>query len=81
MLRKMGYLLPSNRTLARRIQSLKFLPGILHEVIDVTKCKSETMEDVEKDCIIFLDEMKIVPGFKLDCAEDTSRRSNSSPEA
>lgn len=67
----MGYPLPSNRTLARRIQSLKFLSGILHEVIDVMKCKAETMEDVEKDCVIFLDEMKIVPGFELDRAEDT----------
>lgn len=28
-LRKMGYPLPSSRTLARRIQGLKFLPGIL----------------------------------------------------
>ncbi|XP_049514036.1 uncharacterized protein LOC125941128 [Dermacentor silvarum] len=52
-LRKIGYPLPSNRTLARRIQSLKFLPGILHDEIDVTKCKSETMEDVEKECVIF----------------------------
>lgn len=73
-LRKMGYSLPSNRTLARRIQSLKFLPGILHEVIDDMKCKAESMEDVEKDCIFFyffFDEMEIVPGFELDRAEDT----------
>ncbi|XP_075724946.1 uncharacterized protein LOC142767345 [Rhipicephalus microplus] len=69
-LRKMGYPLPSKRTLARRIQNLKFLPGVLHEVIDVMKCKAETMEDVEKDCVLFLDEMEIVPGFELDRAED-----------
>ncbi|KAL1467150.1 hypothetical protein MTO96_026278 [Rhipicephalus appendiculatus] len=70
-LRKMGYPLPSGRTLARRIENLKFLPGILHEVIDVMKFKAETMEDVEKDCVLFLDEMEIVPGFELDRAEDT----------
>ncbi|XP_075748256.1 uncharacterized protein LOC142814162 [Rhipicephalus microplus] len=70
-LKKMGYPLPSNRTLTRRIQDLKFLPGILHEVIDVMKCKAETMENVEKDCVIFLDEMEIVQGFELDRAEDT----------
>ncbi|XP_075721817.1 uncharacterized protein LOC142765131 [Rhipicephalus microplus] len=69
-LRKMGYPLPSKRTLARRIQNLKFLPGVLHEVIDVMKCKAETMEDVEKDCVLFLDETEIVPGFELDRAED-----------
>lgn len=69
-LRKIGYPLPSSRTLARRIQGLKFLPGILHEVIDVMRSKAEGMEDVEKDCVLFLDEMEIAPGFELDRGED-----------
>lgn len=70
-LRKLGYPLPSSRTLAQRLQSLRFLPGILHEVVDIMKCKAQTMEDVEKDCVLFLDEMEIATGVELDRAEDT----------
>lgn len=69
-LRKLSYPLPSSRTLARRIQGLKFLPGILQEVFDVMKCKAETMENVEKDCVLFLDEMEIATAFELDRAQD-----------
>ncbi|XP_072145524.1 uncharacterized protein [Dermacentor andersoni] len=69
-LRKLGYPLPSNRTLTRRLEGLKFLPGILHEVIDVMRCKAMAMEEVEKDCILFLDEMEISSGYELDRAED-----------
>lgn len=69
-LRKLGYPLPSSRTLARRIQGLRFLPGILQEVFDVMKCKAESMEDVEKDCVLFLDEMEIAAAFELDRSED-----------
>lgn len=67
----MGYPFPSSRTLARRLQNLKFLPGILHEVVDIIKCKAETMEDVEKDCVLFLDELEIATGVELDRAKDT----------
>ncbi|XP_077485470.1 uncharacterized protein LOC144095680 [Amblyomma americanum] len=69
-LRKLGYPLPSSSTLARKIQGLKFLPGILQEVFDVMKCKAETMENVEKDCALFLDEMEIATAFELDRGED-----------
>ncbi|XP_077490812.1 uncharacterized protein LOC144101512 [Amblyomma americanum] len=69
-LRKLGYPLPSSRTLARRIQGLRFLPGILQEVFDVMKCKTDTMENVEKDCVLFLDEMEIATAFELDRGED-----------
>lgn len=57
-------------TLARRLEGLKFLPGILHEVIDVMRCKAVAMEEVEKDCVLFLDEMEIATGYELDRAED-----------
>lgn len=69
-LRKLGYPLPSGKTLARRLQGLKFLPGILTEVIDVLKMKAENMQDIEKDCALFLDEMEIARGYELDRAED-----------
>ncbi|KAK8765451.1 hypothetical protein V5799_031941 [Amblyomma americanum] len=44
--------------------------GILHEVIDVMRSTAEGMEDAEKDCVLFLDEMEIPPGFELDRGED-----------
>lgn len=69
-LRKLGYPLPTNRTLARRLQGLKFLPGILTDVIDLLKTKAEGMQDIEKDCVLLLDEMEIAKGYELDRAED-----------
>lgn len=71
LLRSLSYPLPSNRTLIRRLQNIRFLPGILHEVLYVLKLKSETMHDIEKDCVLFMDEMEISKGFdhdrSLDC--------------
>ncbi|XP_049512243.1 THAP domain-containing protein 5-like [Dermacentor silvarum] len=49
MLRSLSYPIPSNRTLIRRLQNIRFLPGILHEVFNVLKHKVEAMEDIEKD--------------------------------
>ncbi|KAL1471923.1 hypothetical protein MTO96_023395 [Rhipicephalus appendiculatus] len=34
------------------------------------KCKAEAMENVEKDCVLFLDEMEIATAFEVDRAED-----------
>lgn len=71
LLRSLSYPLPSNRTLVRRLQNIRFLPGVLHEVLDVLKRKTETMQDIEKDCVLFMDEMEISQGFdhdrSLDC--------------
>lgn len=71
LLRSLSYPLPSNRTLIRRLQNIRFLPGVLHEVLDVLKRKSGTMHDIEKDCVLFMDEMEISQGFdhdrSLDC--------------
>nr|XP_037288828.1 uncharacterized protein LOC119181689 [Rhipicephalus microplus] len=69
-LRKLGYPLPSNRTLVRRLQGLKFLPGILTEVTELLRAKAEGLEDVERDCVLYLDEMEIARGYELDRAED-----------
>lgn len=70
-LRTLGYPLPSNRTLGRRLQGLSFLPGILSEVFDVLKSKTLGMEDIEKDCVLFLDEMEIMQGYEHDRSEDS----------
>ncbi|KAH9384249.1 hypothetical protein HPB48_026242 [Haemaphysalis longicornis] len=52
-LTKLGYPLPANRTLARRLQGLKFLPGILTDVVNLLKTKAEGMQDVAKDCVFY----------------------------
>lgn len=69
-LRKLGYPLPSTSVLGRRLQGLKFLPGVLTEVFDVLKSKADTMDDVEKDCALYLDEMEMAPGYEHDRGED-----------
>ncbi|XP_077522637.1 uncharacterized protein LOC144133421 [Amblyomma americanum] len=44
LLRSLSYPLPCNRTLIRRLQNIKFLPGVLHEVFNVLKSKVATMQ-------------------------------------
>ncbi|KAM7298224.1 uncharacterized protein ISCGN_018634 [Ixodes scapularis] len=70
LLRTLGYPLPSTRTLLRRMQSFHFLPGVLGEVFDILKRKADAMEEAERDCVLFLDEMEIAPGIELDQSED-----------
>lgn len=70
LLRTLRYPLPSTRTLMRRLQGFCFLPGILKEVLDVLKKKVETMEDAERDRVLFLDEMEISGGIEHDQSQD-----------
>ncbi|KAH7940663.1 hypothetical protein HPB49_003365 [Dermacentor silvarum] len=80
-LRSLSYPLPSNRTLIRRMQNIRFLPGIHTEVLEVLKRKAETMQDIEKDCVLFMDEMEISQGFEhdrsLDCLFGDTPKSSS----
>ncbi|KAH7937391.1 hypothetical protein HPB49_011515 [Dermacentor silvarum] len=43
---------------------------ILHEVFDVLKRKVEAMEDIENDCVLFMDEMGIAQGYEHDRSLD-----------
>ncbi|XP_040073957.1 uncharacterized protein LOC120846302 [Ixodes scapularis] len=70
LLRTLGYPLPSATTLLRRMQSFYSLPGILGEVFDILKRKAYAMEEAERDCVFFLDEIEIEPGIADDQAED-----------
>ncbi|KAH7959882.1 hypothetical protein HPB49_014652 [Dermacentor silvarum] len=81
MLRSLSYPIPSNRTLIRRLQNIRFLPGILHEVLNVLKHKVEAMEDIEKDCVLFMDEMEISQGFDHDRSLDCLFGGTTLPEA
>ena len=61
----MGIPMPSLRTLQRRMQHLKFEPGILGEVFEMLRLKAEGMNDMEKECTLTLDEMAISEGVEL----------------
>lgn len=63
----------------RRLQNICFLPGVLEEVLEVLKRKVETMEDVEKDCVLFMDEMEISQGFDHDRSLDCRFRNTTLP--
>lgn len=58
--------LPSQRTLSRRIQKLKFEPGILLEIFELLKHKVTEMTYKDRDCIIMTDEMAIEEGIEYD---------------
>lgn len=66
-----GIPLPSNRTLMRRLQSLKFMPGILHEVFNILKQKIASFSTLNKNCTLCIDEMSIEPGHQYDTSNDT----------
>lgn len=49
---KQNILLPSLRTLRRRLQNLKFGTGVLHEVFKFLQIKIETLKnEPEKECV------------------------------
>lgn len=53
--------LPSQRTLRRKLQMLKFDSGILHEVFKFLEIKIQlSKESNEKDCVLIMDEMAII---------------------
>lgn len=59
--------LPSQRTLRRRLQLLKFDSGILDEVFKFLEIKIQTFKDVhEKECVLIMDEMAITPSNVFD---------------
>jgi hypothetical protein len=70
VLREIGQPLPTHRTLQRRIEHLKFCPGLLNEVLAAMEPKVVLMAAEEKHCAILIDEMAITA--KLDFDPSTS---------
>lgn len=59
---KQKFPLPSQRTLKRRLQMLKFDSGILDEVFIFLEIKIGTFIDIhERECVLIMDEMAITP--------------------
>jgi hypothetical protein len=63
---KQNFPYPSVRTLQRRLKRLKFNSGILTEVFNFLKIKVESFNEIQKDCVLVLDEMAITPGKYYD---------------
>ena len=54
--------LPCKRTLERRVQNIKFRPGVLDEVITLMGYKAQVMSEKDKICGLIFDEMVIDVG-------------------
>lgn len=63
--------LPSERTLQRRLEDVKFLPGVLNEVLQPLALKVATMSTVERHACLMIDEMSITPGLDYDNSSKT----------
>ncbi|CAM4528894.1 unnamed protein product [Leuciscus chuanchicus] len=57
--------LPAIRTLQRRMEYIRFEPGVLTEVFDFLKLKVDGLADLERECVLSLDEMVITPSVEL----------------
>ena len=57
--------LPDIRTVQRRMQHVKLKLGVLGEVFDMLKLKAGSMSQIERDCVLTLDEMAITPSVEL----------------
>lgn len=58
-----GHPLPSERTLTRKMEHMKFEPGLIDEVFQFLSMKVIYFEEIDKDCALFLDEMAITSGI------------------
>ena len=67
---KQGFPLPSIRTLQRRIENIKFKPGILNDVFNLMESKVKSMREDEKLCALLLDEMSVKESVEYDSAND-----------
>ncbi|CAM4689414.1 unnamed protein product [Leuciscus chuanchicus] len=64
-LQQMQIPLPNIRTLQRRMQHVKLEPGVLGEVFEMLRLKAGGMSEMERECLLSLDEMSITPGVEL----------------
>lgn len=58
-----GHPLPSERILTRKMEHMKFEPGLIDEVFQFLSMKVIYFEEIDKDCVLFLDEMAITSGI------------------
>ncbi|XP_040072343.1 uncharacterized protein LOC120844568 [Ixodes scapularis] len=61
-----GFPLPSARTLRRRLEGIRFEPGVLEEVFKLLETKVAHLKPQERKCVLLLDEMALVEKFEYD---------------
>ena len=64
-LQAMNMPLPDIRSIHRRMQHVKLEPGVLGEVFDMLGLKADGMNEMEKKCVLTLDEMSIIPSIEM----------------
>ena len=60
--------LSSLRTLRRKMQCVRFQPGVLHEVFGFMKLKVKEWKPQERECCLTLDEMAITASVEFDAS-------------
>ncbi|KAG8174448.1 hypothetical protein JTE90_027103 [Oedothorax gibbosus] len=63
---RLNFPYPSIRTLQRRLENFKFESGILEEAVEFLKVKVAGFADVEKQCVLLLDEMSITESVEFE---------------
>lgn len=58
-LQQMQIPLPNIRMLQRRMQRVKLEPGVLGEVFEMLRLKAGVMNELERECVLSLDEMAV----------------------
>ncbi|KAK8772653.1 hypothetical protein V5799_024101 [Amblyomma americanum] len=66
VVRELASPLPTERTLQRRIESFKFRPGILMEMMDLLKIKIGIISEEERHAVLMIDELQISKGLDFD---------------
>ncbi|KAG0443149.1 hypothetical protein HPB47_015242 [Ixodes persulcatus] len=68
LVRELGQPLPAERTLQRHLQDFKFVPGILHELMDSLAFKISVMNPKERYATLMIDEMQLTPSLVYDAS-------------
>jgi hypothetical protein len=80
-LQKQKIPLLSLRTLRRRLQHLQFDSGVLDEMFEFLKIKVGSFKnDNEKECVLIMDEMAIIPSSTFDASLNMYFGKNTLPE-
>lgn len=67
---KEGMELPTIRTLNKHTEKFEFESGVLHEVFELLRIKTNSMKSDEKKCVMTLDEMSLKSGRRYDVKSD-----------
>ncbi|XP_018407689.1 PREDICTED: uncharacterized protein LOC108783587 [Cyphomyrmex costatus] len=58
--------LPSERTLRRKLENIKFETGVCNDIFDILQQVLQFTDNRERDCVLVMDEMSIAAGEQVD---------------